>query len=179
MGYCETTDVAALVSQIVSGSADFGTNTNPTKAQVQAFVSSGCALLDTLTQGNGYTPPASSNAIYGIYKQANALYAAALAERRRTVDQTAPGVKSRSDLLWADFKFHIGLLFGTEAATALDLASAGLATNSTAGPYAGGISIDDIESQEDDTDRVPARFVRGMSSRFTDTLGPSKISSKS
>ena len=179
MGYCETTDVAALCSQIVAGSADFGTNTNPTKAQVQSFVSSGCALLDTITQGKGWTPPASTNAIYGIYKQANSLYAAALAERRRTVDQTAPGVKSRADLLWADFKFHIQMLFGEDMKAGLDLTSAGLATNSTAGPYAGGISIDDVETQEDDTDRVPARFVRGMSSTFTNTLGPSKISSKS
>ena len=28
--------------------------------------------------------------------------------------------------------------------------------------YVGGISIDDKETHEDDTDRVPGRFVRGM-----------------
>lgn len=177
MGYCDTTHVAALCSALVSGSADFSTDTNPTKAMVQVFISSGCAFLDALTRGKGYAPPASSNALYDLYRHMNALYAAWFAERRRTTDRTAPGEKSRADLLYNDLKAHIQMVFGADLDT-LDLASAGLSPVNEVGPYGGGISKDDIEAFEDDEDRMPPRFVRGMSSAFRDTQRPSKVSRK-
>jgi len=177
MGYCDTTHVAALCSQIVSGSADFGTNTNPTKAQVQFWISSGCALLDTVTKGKGYAPPASTNSIYDLYRNINALYAAWMSEKKRTVDQTAPGSKTRAQQFYDDLRFHFQLLFGDDSFSALDLASAGLAVINTVGPWAGNTSVSDVETAELDTDRVQPRFTRGQMSHGAGTLLPSKVSS--
>jgi len=179
MGYCDTTHVAALCSQIVSGSADFGTNTNPTKAQVQFWISSGCALLDTVTKGKGYAPPASTNSIYDLYRNINALYAAWMSEKKRTVDQTAPGSKTRAQQFYDDLRFHFQMLFGSDL-DALDLASAGLAVTNTAGPWGGGINVTDVENEEDawaDGTTVPPRFTRGQMSHGIGTLLPSKVSS--
>lgn len=169
MGYCVSTDVAALCSHIVAGSADFGTQTNPTKAQVETFISAGSAYLNTWVKGMGYSPPGSTLDLYDLFRQMNALYAAALAERRRTVDQTAPGEKTRADHLWNDFKFM------QETVADLDLSAAGLSGVNTAGPYVGGVVVSDVDAWKDDTTIVQPRFSRGQT-RFTDTLLPNGTS---
>jgi len=160
MGYCITTDVAALCTALTAGCPDFAGNTQPTQDEVTGFISTGSAFINTLLKGNGYTIPGSTNDVFHTLTQANAFYAAALAERARTTTIVGPGESTRADMMWKDFDRMMGYL-GIEVGS-LDLSSAGLGAVNEAGPYAGGISKADVESVESDDDRVVPRFVRGQ-----------------
>ena len=168
MGYCTTTDVAALCTHLTSGCPSFGSDTQPTETEVVGFISTGSEFINTLLLGHGYTIPGSTNSVFHTMTQANALYAAALAERSKTTALVAPGENTRADMMWKDFERLMGYI-GIEMG-GLDLSTAGLGTDQ-AGPYAGGISKADVESIESDTDRVVPRFVRGQF-RFTGANRP-------
>ena len=154
MAFASSSDVAALCRNLVSGASDFSTSTSPTQAQVNAWLSSGCAVITLRLNGMGYGALSSGTAAYELAGQINALYAAWLAERSRINARTTADERTRADMLRKDFDDNLKILIGA------DLSRAGVSQTGVA--YAGGISADDKDTQEADSDRVNPRFVRGM-----------------
>lgn len=93
MAYAAASDVAALVPDLLGGQATFSAATSPTLAQVEAWLSSGCAALEAELRALGYPSPGSGS---DLLRQANALYAAMYAELSRLTTTIAPGERTRA-----------------------------------------------------------------------------------
>ena len=152
MAYCAASDVAALVRNLIPGASDFTTSTCVTSAQVSAWMSTGCAVIEAELGGLGYSAIPATSQAYGIAQQANAIYAAWMAERRFTTQAIAPGERTRADRFKEDFEFLMDTL------KSLPLSRLGVTQTSVA--YAGGISQSDKQTVASDGDREPARFFR-------------------
>lgn len=167
MGYCSSSDVAALCKNLTAGGSDFGSSTSPTQAQVNAWISTGCSLIDATLAGNGYGSIPATSVAYGLAQQVNACYAAWMAERSRSNPRIGPDENNRADQLNKDYKQLLADLTG------IDLSRMGVAQVSTA--YAGGISVSDKAAIESDSNRVAPRFIRG-SGRNIEALDPGPTS---
>lgn len=154
-GYCAASDVAILVQNTLGGQSVFSTSTSPTIRAVRAWITSGCAVLDTHLAGAGYSTPVASTAVaFGMLIRCNALFAAARVEESRTNITLAPKERTRGQTFDEQFGDC------AETITAMDLTLAGLSRTTTAQVYAAGISKADKLKHEQDTDRVPPRFIR-------------------
>ena len=149
MAYASASDIASLTKNLVGGASSFDTSTSPTLTQVNAWLTSGCAMIETVL-GAAVT---NDKALYGVAVEANALYGAWMAERSRTNARTTAEERTRADMLRRDFFDHLKWL------QQYGLSRAGVAPTSLA--YAGGISAADKESVLSDEDRVRPRFTRG------------------
>lgn len=164
--YSSASDVASICRGLIAGASNFGTSTSPDATSVGAWLSSGCAVIETKLTGWGYSvPPAATTAVYAWLSDLNTLYAAARAELSRVNITIGPGERTRgqlfNEMFWAQL----------EKLNEQDLTNAGLSTDSGAKIYVGGVSIDEKQVQEADTDRVIPRLSRGMFN-FPDTLRP-------
>ena len=160
MAYGSASDVGALTRNLLGSANEYDTTTCPTLVQVTAWLSSGCALIEAVLAERGYGALPASSAAYGVAAQANALYAAWMAERSRINARLAQGERTRADMFKKDFQEMLDML------KAFDLSRMGLTQTSTA--YAGGISASDKQTVEDDDDRTQPRFTRGD---FRNVLG--------
>ena len=173
MGYASTSDVAALCNNILNGSSDFSASSVPTACQVQAWISSGCGILESTLAGLGYgVPVASTIGVFDILRELNALYGAARTELSRTNITIGPGERTRGQIFNQMFWDELGKM------KALDLGMYGLSRSSTGKLYVGGISNAEKQSIEGDTDRVQPRFKRGQFA-FPDTLRPDTLTTAS
>ena len=156
MAYASASDVIALCRNLVGSASGFDTSTSPTLTQVNVWLSSGCAMINAVLGSYGYDPIPTSSAAYDLALEANALYAAWLAERSRINARITSDERTRADMFKRDFEYHLDWL------SALDLSALGVTQTSAGGrPYAGGISRADKDTVNADADRVPARFARG------------------
>lgn len=158
MAYASASDVAALTKNLAGGESTFTESSSPTLAQVETWLSTGCALINAklLNQGYGALTTAQG-AAYELAKTVNALYAGWLAERSRTNARSNPGENTRADMLKEDFEWHLEQLMG------FDFGQFGMSKSSRrARAYAGGISVADKDTVRDNTDRVAGKFSRGM-----------------
>ena len=164
MAYASASDVSSLTRNLVGGASTFTTSTSPTLAQVNAWLTAGCAMIETVVGG---TSIGATRTIYGFAVEANALYAAWMAERSRTTAATTAQERTRADQLRRDFFDHLGWLekYGNSRG--------GVAPVSLA--YAGGISKSDKEDVESDADRVEPRMRRGQF-RNPEALSPDDTS---
>lgn len=170
MAYASASDVAVLCQNLLSGASNFSTSSSPTSSAVEAWLSSGCAVIETTLAGWGYeVPPASTTAVYVWLRDLNALFAAARAELSRTNITLTPGERTRGQLI--EEMFWQGLAQLQQQ----DLTRAGLSRSQYGELYVGGISIDEKASWEADTDRVVPRFKREQFA-FPGTVRPSGIS---
>jgi len=157
MGYCSASDVSAICLGLLGGEEGFSTSTSPTLDQVNRWITSGCAVIETRLQGAGYSvPPGSTTSIYEALKDLNALYSAARAEMSRINAVLAPGMRTRGQLFRRMFWEELAEVLS------MDLTQAGMSKASTAVLYAGGISEDDKQTVEAGTDRVEPRFGRAI-----------------
>jgi len=167
MAYASASDVAALTVNLAGAGQDFTDSSTPTITQVERWLSTGSAIIDSRLAAKGYSPIPESSAAYDMAAQVNAVYGAWMAERSRTNARSNPGERTRSDLFKDDFKMLLEMLLD------MDLSMVGVSLNTATGqrarPWAGGISVSDKETAQLDTDRVPSRFSRGM---HTDPLRP-------
>lgn len=154
MGYCTTCQVYSHVFSLVKPASAFDTSTCPTLSDVENWITTGCAVINTYLSGKGYGAPSSGTAIYEMLGQANALWAAALAEDSRTNARISAEERTRGDRFYRQYEKLMAMF------DKMDLSRAGLAQTSVA--YAGGISRSDKDSVSSNTDRVPGRFKRGM-----------------
>lgn len=155
MAYASASDVAAFCSNLITGAANFSDSTTPNITQVNAWLSSGCAIMEGYLTSVGYTPPPGTNtAAYIELRQLNAFYGAAMAEMARTNIRLTPGERTRGQ------QFEKMFWDGLDRLLKRDLSAVGM-TYSHRG-YIGGVSESDVETVKDDTDRVPTRFNRGV-----------------
>ena len=172
MSYGKTTGVAALCFNVLSGSTDFSAISAPTLTQVEGWLSSGCAIIESTLSGAGYSVPVSSGTVYDWLGQLNELYAVAQVEKARTNISLAPGERTRGQVYEDDF------WKGLDRLLARDLTAVGVSRRSGDLVYVGGVSIDDKDEYTSDTDMVGPRFARGMF-RFPGTLRPDALTSAS
>ena len=157
MPYASGSDVAGYCQNILSGASTFGSSTSPTSSAVDNWLSSGCGVLEARLNGQGYSTPITlALPIYAWMRDLNALFAAARAELSRTNMTLAPGERSRGQVF--DKMFWDGL----KELLAHDLGLMGVSRLAGGRLYAGGTSIEEKDTWEDDSDRVSPRFRRGQ-----------------
>ena len=158
MAYASTCDVAALTRTLLGPLTTFSESSSPTSDQVTNWLSSGCAIINTRLAAAGYAPIPTSSVAYDLARQINALFAAWMAERSKTLGTTQAGENTRADMFKKDYQALLDMMLD------IDLANAGVSSlgGSSAKPYAGGISLDDKSTDETNSDRVKPRFKRGM-----------------
>ncbi len=171
MAYAQSLAVAALCSGLLGASSNFSTSSSPTLNSVETWLSSGCAVIEGFLGGNRYTTPVASTAgAYNWLSNLNALYAAAMAELSRSSAIVSPGERTRNsvmlDQFWSELKTMVSL----------DLTALGVTRGSAGKLYVGGISQDDKDTYEDDSDRVSPKFMKGMFD-FPGTLKPTSSGS--
>lgn len=154
MAYASASDVSALTRNLIGSASGYDTSTCPTLAQVNVWLSSGCALIESALASDGYGTISVTSQAYGLAQLCNALYAAWMAERSRISSRVAVDERTRADMVKKDFEYHLDLL------RELDLSRMGV--TQTGVPYAGGISVSAKNTRQNDTDRVNARFSRGQ-----------------
>ena len=96
MAYASASDVAALCRNLANGGSTFDATTCPNGSQVNVWLSTGCAVINSRVQGMGYTPPLTGTAAE-VAQQANACYAAWFAERSRHNARTTADERTRAD----------------------------------------------------------------------------------
>lgn len=154
MAYASSSDVGGLCRNLLGNLPDFTQSSSPTLTQVDSWLSSGCAVINSFLASHGYGAIPAGAAAYGVAQQANALYAAWMAERSRINARVSADERTRADMLKKDMEYHLDLL------KMMDLSQAGVSQTSRV--YAGGISKADKSTVEGDSDRVVPRFRRGM-----------------
>ena len=154
MAYASASDVAGYTPNLVSPASTFDSSTSPAVAQVNNWLSAGCAVINTRLAGAGYAAIPATSGVYDIARDANALYAAWRAERSRINTRVSADERTRADMFSKDFRFLLDEL------VSMDLSRSGVTATSVA--YSGGTSISDKNSVESDSDRVKPRFSRGM-----------------
>ncbi len=157
MAYASSSDVAAYCRNLLGPEPDFSDATSPNRTSITNWLSTACAIINTQLAGHGYGTIATTSPAYDIARDVSALYAAWQAERSRTTARITADERTRADLFKRDFTDQLKMLLSLD----LSLAGVSVGTN-TGGPYAGGISVSDKDTQESDTDRVQPRFVRGL-----------------
>jgi hypothetical protein len=158
MPYSTCAQVAALIPNLLNGASNFDaldSAVRPASAQLVMFMSSGCALIESRLQSIGYSVPIGSTAtIYSYLGDLEAGYAAYRAELVRGSPRTSTGERSRAE------GFKKAFDDGLKALADMDLSRSGITHTSKF--YAGGISDEDKDTVETDTDRVQPRFKRNI-----------------
>lgn len=163
-GYCAASDVAALTKNILGGSTAFSASTVPTEDEVNAWITTGCGVLDVMLAAHGYSVPVPSTALaYQMLTRCNTLFAAARTEESRTNATYSSDDRGRGAIFDQQFSDCASSLF------MLDLTLAGLSRTTTAKIYTGGISVSAKQEKEASTDRIIPRFSRDQF-RFPGTL---------
>ena len=157
MPYASTSNVAPLCQNVLGGASNFSASSSPTETSVCAWLSSGCSVIESYLAGRGYSVPVGAGTVaYSWLTDLNALYAAAYVEMSRSNVTLGPGERTRGqvfdEMFWRNLN-HLG---------ARDLTVAGIARSSYAKLYVGGISVDDKQSIESNSDRVKPRFARNI-----------------
>ena len=141
--------------------------------EVDAWISSGCGVIESQLNGHGYsTPVASGTGAFDVLRDLNALFAAARVEMSRVNVTLGPGERVRGQVFDKMFWDQLAMFMSQ------DLTLLGL-TRSTQGKlYVGGTSITEKQKQEKDSDRVEPRFHRGIG-RFPGTIRPDSSTASS
>jgi len=166
MGYATASSIAKYCHNLLGSEPTWTVSTCPTKKQVDSFLSTGCAVLETILGGKGYTTPvASGTAVYGWLGHLEEMWGAAHAEFHRTNITLSPGERTRGMFFYEQFWMELDRLMKQ------DLTMGGAGRSGAGKIYAGGISIGDKQAVESNTDLVTPRFFRGVG-RVPNTLDP-------
>src|SRR3990167_945054 len=156
MAYAVASDVSSLTRHLTSNSA-FTDDTNPASAQVAAWLSSGCAIIESRIGTRGYGAIPANSPAYGLATAANAFYAAWMAELSVISARVSRDENTRDDRFKRAFESQMTILM------TMDLSMLGVSrTRRPPTPYAGGVSVIDKQANEDNTDIVQGRFRRGQ-----------------
>jgi hypothetical protein len=157
MAYSSASDVVGWCHNVLGSASMFSEATDPTLGNVESWLSSGCAVIETQLQSWGYSVPVAATAgAYQWLKDLNTLYAAARVEMSRTNITLGPGERTRGQVMdewfWRDL----------DRLQRRDLSTAGVSRSSTGKLYVGGVSQSDKATWDQDSDRVKPRFRKGM-----------------
>lgn len=158
MSYSSASAVAALTRNL-TGNKQYSTSTCPTINEVNSWLSSGCAVIESKLAGCDYSVPVTAGTVaYDWLGQLNTLYAAAWAEMSRATATLEPNQSTKGQIFLEEFWNQLKMLCDG------DLTLAGL-SHSLAGRgaiYAGGTKVSEKQVWEQSTSRVSPRFSRGM-----------------
>ncbi len=154
MAYAAASDVAALTRVALGSASEFSASSKPTEAQITAWLSAGCSIINAKLASRGYGTIPATAAAYDFAAGLNATYAAWRAEESMANARTSDTETTRGNTQKKNFTDLLKEFDG------LDFSVMGVAQTSVA--YAGGISQSDKDTVESDTDRVTPRFARGM-----------------
>mgnify|MGYP001594522959 FL=1 len=155
MAYCVASDIHAVCPHLFLPASAIDTSTCPTLVQVNAWITTGCLIVDSKLATLGYAPIGSATAAYGIAQDANINYAAYRSELSRLSARVSRDENTRDAKFFQAFKDALTMLGELG-----DLTTMGVSLTTRAKPYAGGISVTNKEIDEDDTDVVHGRFQR-------------------
>lgn len=164
MGYCVASDVAALTPHHLSGCATFASDTNPTLTEVNAWISTGCGIIEASIGTRGYGAIPTTSAAYGIAAAANAFWGAYMTELSLISARVDRMENTRDERFKRAFDKQLEILMK------LDLSVLGVSRSGIARPYSGGIRQTDKDNN-DDGDVIQSRFRRGQF-RNTDAIDP-------
>lgn len=166
MAYTTASAVGALCRNILGEFVTFSESSCPTLQQVNGWLSTGCSIIEARLNGAGYsTPVAVTAGVYDWIADLNTLFAAARTEMSRSNITLGPGERTRGQVFEEYFWRDLDKLVNT------DLSGLGVSRASRGILYAGGISVDDKQTWEDDTDRVTPRFSKNQF-KFVETIDP-------
>ena len=162
--YGAVAGVEGLARELTKGSAtagQFDTSTVPALAQVEALLDDGARLLNLRLAGLGFTTPVTDSTVKAMLAPVNEKYALAIAWRSREMAKAEAGESTQGDRWYREFERDLKELLAGNGKALMTL---GLARTRelSAGLYAGGISIDDKETVDDDDDRTTPGFRRDM-----------------
>jgi len=166
MAYASASNVAPYCQNILGEFSNFTNSTCPTIKEVNAWLSSGCAVINTKILGMGYGVPASGTTIFEALRDCNALFAAARVELSRTNVTLAPRERTRGQVFE-----EMARTCACSVLAAGDLTLVGLTRTSSGKLYVGGVSVTQKQTEESDTDRVEPRISRGAFD-FPGTIRP-------
>ena len=156
MAYASPSDVSILTRSLTSNSAFTG-DTNPASADVATWLSSGCAIIESRIGSRGYGAIPITSPAYDFARQANAFYAAWLAELSIISARVSRDENTRDDRFKRAFETQMQML------DRLDLSRLGVTrSRHSPFPYAGGILQSNKDENEADTDIVQSRFKKGQ-----------------
>ena len=157
MAYASASDVSSLTPHLLGSASTFDTSSSPTLAEVTAWLSTGCALINAKLASKGYDAVGTTSVVFDFVRDVNATYAAYRAERSRLSARVSKQENTRGDVFKSDFEDMLEMLTG------MDLSRMGVGRSlAPPTPYSGGTSKADKEEYEADTDRIAPRFARGM-----------------
>jgi len=157
MAYSSPSAVAALCKNLLGEFPTWTDSSCPNIDQVDSWLSSGCAIIESRLADMGYSVPVSQGTqAYDWLADLNTLFGVSRAELSRTTATIGPGERSRGELFSNLFWDSLDRLAD------IDLTGLGVSRASRGVMYAGGISVADKQSRETDTDRVRPRFERSM-----------------
>lgn len=156
MAFCSASDVSAYTPNLLNGQPNFSDSSVPTLTQVNSWLSSGCAIIVSRLSACGFSAPTSGTDAYNMLADLNALFGAARAELARTNVQISVDSRTRGQVFEAAFKK------GLDDFLAMNLEELGLTSTYTQYGYVGGISQDDKDTVNDDSDRIPNRWSKGQ-----------------
>jgi hypothetical protein len=172
MAYGSASGTAALCTALTSAcNGAFGENTTPTETQVLAFLDDGSALMDAEMSQHGFTTPVTASLVVPVLDPIAEYYAAALAESPQNVNRSDwQGVsESSKPTHWMDLYRDAMDRILSEGGLALSILGASKTVNLSAYLHAGGLSDDEKDTWEDDSDFLQPRFKsRMMEYRKTD-----------
>lgn len=165
MAYGSASGVAALCKHLTTqGDGAFNNDTTPSRRQVLAFLDDGSALMDAEISQHGFTTPVTASLVTPVLDPIAEYYAAAMAESIETVSRSDWQGTSESSkpTHWMDLHREAMDRIMTEKGRALSLLGAAKTVNLSAYLHAGGLSEDEKDTWEADSDFVQPRFKTGM-----------------
>lgn len=167
MSYSSASSVASLTRNL-TGNKQYSTSTCPTINEVNQWLSSGCAIIESRLAGCDYSVPVTGGtAAYDWLGQLNTLYAAAWAEMSRTTATLEPNQATKGQIFLEEFWNQLDMLCKGD----LTLAGLSLVSAGRGAIYAGGTMVSEKRIWERDSGRVKSRFSRRMF-RTPGTLEP-------
>jgi hypothetical protein len=172
MAYGSASGVAALCTALTAAcNGAWGENTTPKTWQVVAFLDDASALMDAQLAQHGFTTPVTASLVLPVLDPIAEYYAAALAESPQNVNRSDwQGVsESSKPTHWMDLHRDAMDRILSEDGLALSILGAAKTTNLSAYLHAGGLSEDEKDTWEADSDFIEPRFKsRMMEYRKTD-----------
>ncbi|NIV40478.1 MAG: hypothetical protein GWN58_67085 [Anaerolineae bacterium] len=165
MAYGSASGVAALCKHLTTqGDGAFNNDTTPTRRQVLAFLDDGSALMDAEMSQNGFSTPVTASLVTAVLDPIAEFYAAAMAESVETVRRSDWQGTSESSKPTHWMELHRGAMdrIMMERGKALSILGATRGTSLAYGLHAGGLSEDEKDTWEDDSDFIEPRFKIGM-----------------
>lgn len=169
MAYGNVSGVAARCKELIAGNATFTDSTTPSERQVQNFLNDASALMDAVFASLGFTTPITDTDVTPILDPIAEYYAAMEAESTRLVERSnwEGAAEESKPTHWKQLYDNAMKSLTNNGGFALMILGAGKARDLSYGLHAGGLSDDERDTWNDDSDFTRPRFTMGMMENAT------------